>query len=241
MLNAVDRGESAAWINKSAAARSEGGAFTALLAGQAGPAESAAPAKATGRTYPTSSVSAVSGNETMDAVVSGTGATSASLEDCLRTNWTDIDLAPLMMPTAHNIEVLSRDVSSKMGGFLSAAGIPEAPASITYDSYGKPQFPEDYPYKEQFAKALDEDPAFARELSTVNALAGTAAALAEAGRFSEEYTNAKSAADVQAVLNRYAHLFDNVPERYDTALNFNSGGALSITVNGKDWREAATA
>lgn len=244
MTISVERADTAAWINKTAGSgtsgASSGTAFAAFLA-QSNAAESAAPLKATGKTYPTASVSAVSPNETMDAVVSGTGATSASLEDCLRTDWTDIDMAPLMMPTAHNIDALRQDISSKMGGFLSAAGIPEAPASITYDAYGKPQFPDDYPYKEQFTKALDDDPAFARELSTVNALAGSAAALSEAGKFSEEYTNAKSAADVQAVLNRYAHLFDNVPERYDTALNFTSGGALSITVNGKDWREAATA
>lgn len=241
MINAVHGADSAAWVKQSAAARSDGTAFATLLAAQAGSADSAAPAKATGKTYPTISASAVSGNETMDALVTGTGARSASLEDCLRTGWSDLDMAPLLMPTAHNIEVLSRDVSSKMGGFLSAAGIPAAPASITYDAYGKPQFPEDYPYKEQFTQALDQDPAFARELSTVNALAGSAAAIAQAVKFSEEYTNARSASDVQAVLNRYAHLFDNVPERYDTALNFTSGGALSITVNGKDWREAAAA
>ena len=55
----------------------------------------------------------------------------------------DIDTVPLLMPTQQNIAALAKDVSAKMPGFLSAHGIPSAPASVTYDNMGQMQLPAD--------------------------------------------------------------------------------------------------
>jgi hypothetical protein len=51
-----------------------------------------------------------------------------------------------MLPSPRNIDALTQDINQKFPAFLSANGIPAAPASIQYDSKGQPQFPADYPY-----------------------------------------------------------------------------------------------
>lgn len=138
----------------------------------------------------------------------------------------DADSTPLLLPTAGNVAALSAHVSARMPGFLAEHGIPEAPASIRYDSAGRMQLPADYPYAEAFSRALAENPVMARQLSTTAVLASVTADMEKSLAFQREYRAAGSAAQIAAVLARHASLFAD--ERYSAPamLNFGAGGKL---------------
>jgi hypothetical protein len=78
------------------------------------------------------------------------------------------------MPIAANMAALAQP------GFLAEDDIPLAPETIRYGNDGTLQLPDDYPYANAFKAALEDDPALARELSTVNALASHVVGLARA-------------------------------------------------------------
>jgi hypothetical protein len=140
---------------------------------------------------------------------------------------------PLLLPTQNNIDALSRQVAAKMPGFLAAHGIPEAPASISYDAYGQMQLPIDYRYAEQFRAAMSENPVLARQLSTVSALSSQMTGMEKAMSFDADYRAAKTPAEVEAVIAKYRHiLFGNAPAA-TIALHFDGRGRLSVTADGQ--------
>ena len=140
---------------------------------------------------------------------------------------------PLLMPTQNNIDALSQQVSAKMPGFLAAHGIPEAPASISYDAYGKIQLPGNYAYAARFREALNDNPVLARQLSTVNALSSQKTEMAKSLPFDAEYRAARTPAEVGAVIAKYRSLLDGHTTPSVIALNFDSQGRLSVTADGK--------
>lgn len=140
---------------------------------------------------------------------------------------------PLLAPTQNNINALSQQISAKMPGFLAAHGIPEAPASISYDAYGQVQLPGDYPYAAQFREALTDNPVLARQLSTVNALSSQMTEMGKALKFDAEYRAARTPSEVQAVIAKYRALLDGQTTPSAIALNFDAQGRLSVTADGK--------
>lgn len=140
---------------------------------------------------------------------------------------------PLLMPTQNNIDALSRHVSAKMPAFLAAHGIPEAPASISYDAYGQIQLPGDYAYATQFRAALTDNPVLARQLSTVNALSSQMTEMNKALKFDTEYRAARSPSEIEAVIAKYRALLDGQTTPSAIALHFDGQGRLSVTADGK--------
>lgn len=138
----------------------------------------------------------------------------------------DPDSTPLLLPGAGNVAALSAHVSAWMPGFLAEHGIPEAPASISYDSAGRMQLPADYPYAEAFSRAVAENPVMARQLSTTAALASVTADMEKSLAFQREYRAAGSAAEIAAVLARHAYLFADDRYSAPATLNFGAGGKL---------------
>ena len=145
----------------------------------------------------------------------------------------DIDTVPLLMPTQQNIAALAKDVSAKMPGFLSAHGIPSAPASITYDNMGQIQLPADYPYADAFKQALADQPSMERELRTTAALTSSMVEMNKSMPFQQEYLAANSRAEADAVVAKYSYLFSNNQHADLIALNFAANGALSLTHDGQ--------
>ena len=145
----------------------------------------------------------------------------------------DIDTVPLLMPTQQNIAALAKDVSAKMPGFLSAHGIPSAPASITYDNMGQMQLPADYPYADAFKQALADQPSMERELRTTAALTSSMVEMNKSMPFQQEYLAANSRAEADAVVAKYSYLFSNNQHADLIALNFAANGALSLTHDGQ--------
>ena len=145
----------------------------------------------------------------------------------------DIDTVPLLMPTQQNIAALAKDVSAKMPGFLSAHGIPSAPASVTYGNMGQIQLPADYPYADAFKQALADQPSMERELRTTAALTSSMVEMNKSMPFQQEYLAANSRAEADAVVAKYSYLFSNNQHADLIALNFAANGALSLTHDGQ--------
>lgn len=143
------------------------------------------------------------------------------------------ELPPLMLPSPANIQALSDYVSKKMPAFLAANGIPSPPASIEYDTRGEIQLPADYPYGEQFKAALANEPALARSMQTAAALTSHYVEIQKAVPFQEEYAAASSAAEVDAVLAKYAWLFNDNRPTAQIALQFSADGTMQLSADGE--------
>lgn len=139
----------------------------------------------------------------------------------------------LLLPSQQNVAALQDHVSKVFPEFLAKNGIPEAPESIRYDHEGKMVLPADYPYADKLKSALANEPAMAKELSTVNALSSHVAALAELEPFQQEYDQAKSKAEIDAIIDKYSHLFVDNRTYPAIELNFNKTGQLSVLAEGK--------
>nr|WP_320115910.1 hypothetical protein [uncultured Desulfuromonas sp.] len=141
-------------------------------------------------------------------------------------------LPPLIMPTQDNINALANHISSTLPGLMSNYGIPVAPETIQYDNRGQLVLPDDYPYAEEFTQMLDENPSFARELSTVNALSSQLAGIQRAIAFQEE-SEGMSDSEIAALMSKYTDLFDGQHSAGDFSLGFTADGSLNVSVNGE--------
>jgi hypothetical protein len=144
-------------------------------------------------------------------------------------------LPPLLLPSADNINALSKHISEAMPKFLGENNIPSPPSSITYDNEGKMQLPADYQYAAQFKQALSSNPAMERELRTANALTSDFVEISKSIPFQQEYSAAKNMAEQAAVVQKYSYLFS--PNRHYTsiALQFSAIGNLSFTADGQPY------
>ncbi|WP_295004541.1 hypothetical protein [uncultured Dechloromonas sp.] len=138
---------------------------------------------------------------------------------------------PLLAPTRNNIDALSRHVSAAMPELLARYGIPQAPASIAYDTNGQMQLPADYPYAAQFRGAMAENPVLARQMSTINALSSQMNGMEKAMSFDAEYRAAKTPAELAAVITKYRSLLDGNLPPAAIALHFDNQGRLSVTAD----------
>lgn len=134
-----------------------------------------------------------------------------------KTNTGKINLEdiPLLIPSQANIDALSEHAAAKFGKLLDAYGISEAPETIRYNRDGQIKLPADYAEAENLKLALAENPAMARELSTINALASH---------------NVGMANTAQTIGRAHPQI----------ALNFSSNGQISVTANGKAYDARAS-
>lgn len=150
-----------------------------------------------------------------------------------------LSFPPLLLPTAHNIDTLSKHASAKLAQLLADNDIPAAPAEITYGPDGRIHLPADYPYADRLKQALADDPATDRALRTVNALASHYVGLQESAAFSEEYGAATSQLEKDAIVAKYSNLFATYPRYADIALRFAADGSLTVTADGKPYQAAS--
>lgn len=206
--------------------------FATLLAACSAPAGSAA-ANAAGET------AADPAKTVLDTT---TGARELDLDNYFTPITTPggyLSFPPLLLPSANNIDTLSKHASAKLAQLLADNDIPAAPAEITYGPDGKINLPADYPYADRLKQALADDPAIDRALRTVNALASHYVGLQESAAFSEEYGGASSQAEKDAILAKYSNLFTTYPRYADIALRIDADGSLSVTADGKPYQAAS--
>ena len=147
------------------------------------------------------------------------------------------DLPPLLLPSAANINAISEHVAPRFEKMLKEYNIPSAPDNITYDNEGNMQLPDDYPYSDELTAALEANPGIDRELRTIHALTSHYVELQKLIPFQEEYSSATSQEQINAILNKYSHLFNSNGGNKDyseISLEFTGDGSLSLKADGQD-------
>jgi len=144
------------------------------------------------------------------------------------SGFTDIADIPLLLPTQHNVETLSRYSQARFKELMEQYDIPSPPRTIEYDGHGEMVLPEDYPYAEQLKLALSEQPGVAKALQTTAALASHYAGMMELKPMHDELALAKTEADRDRVIAKYAHLLDDNRPATQIVLAFTPQGDLLI-------------
>ena len=135
-------------------------------------------------------------------------------------------LPPLLLPSSHNIDALSKDASAKLKSLLATHHIPTAPTSISFDESGQIQLPDNYEYADQFKQALKESPSLGRELSTVNSLASQLVGMSSSAGFSTAISQPKTQAEADAISAKNAPFIYDTQSRYKISLGFDSTGNI---------------
>lgn len=142
------------------------------------------------------------------------------------------ELPPLLLPSAENIEAMSKHASAKFMNMLAEYNIPTPPDKITYDQQGKMHISDDYPYANELKQALKDNPGLDRELRSINAISGHYVEMQEGMPFTEGMANAGAKAEVDKIIAKYSHLLSDNSNYKSIALTFSKNGALNITSDG---------
>ena len=143
----------------------------------------------------------------------------------------NLDEIPLILPSGENVAKLQAHASDRFKKLLAEYNIPEAPASITYDSHGQMVLPQDYPHKQALQNMLDENPGMARELHDVNALSSHYAAMAAVAPMMDELAAAKSDFEREAIMARHPEFGSGFSVAIQ--LQFDKSGNMQIMGDGK--------
>lgn len=143
---------------------------------------------------------------------------------------TSLDDLPVLLPSAANIQALSRHASDGVARMLADKGIPHPPASMSIDNAGRLQLPADYPYATQFRQALAERPALAREIDTINGLSTVMAEL-QATQARQDYT--PTTALGAGAGNAFRQQFPAPGRPPQISMVFGTDGRLTVTSDGK--------
>lgn len=136
---------------------------------------------------------------------------------------------PLLLPSEHNVNTLSRYSEQKFKALLAQYNIPEPPKTIEFDQEGKLVLPNDYPFAKELKQALKENPLVEDAMRTTAAVASHYAGIQEAMRFNEEMSTARNQADRDRIIAKHSHLFDDEPNGKNIILNFLDDGSLLLS------------
>ena len=140
----------------------------------------------------------------------------------------NLDDVPLLLPSAHNIDTLSRYSEDKFKALLAEYDIPAPPESLEFDAEGKLRLPADYPYREQLSKALEENPSVEEAMRTTLALASHYVGIMEGAAFRDEMSVARSQAQREQIIQKYSYLFDDNRPAPHMLMRFLNDGSLLV-------------
>tara|TARA_R110001599_G_scaffold235400_1_gene434585 strand:+ start:5831 stop:6511 length:681 start_codon:yes stop_codon:yes gene_type:complete len=135
---------------------------------------------------------------------------------------------PLLLPTAHNIDTLSKFSEEQFKGLLKQYDIPSPPETIEFDGEGKLVLPADYPYATELKQAFDDNPGIENALRTTAALASHYAGIMEGAAFRDEMSTARSQADQDRIVQKYSYLFDDNRPAAQIVLAFLEDGSMLV-------------
>ncbi|MBU2871002.1 hypothetical protein [Colwellia sp. E2M01] len=135
---------------------------------------------------------------------------------------------PLLLPTAHNINTLSKYSQEEFKDLLAEYDIPSPPDTIEFDTEGKIVLPNDYPYTTQLKQALSENPKVENALKTTVALASHYAGIMEGQPFRDEMSTARTQADRDRIAEKYSYLFDDNRISKQIILSFLDNGDMLL-------------
>lgn len=140
----------------------------------------------------------------------------------------DLKDIPLLLPTAHNIDALSKYSEAKFKDLLQQYNIPAPPATVEFDGEGKLLFPADYPHATELREALENNPGTENALRTTAALASHYAGIMEGQAFRDEMSTARSQADQDRIVQKYSYLFDDNRPQAQIVLAFLDDGRMLV-------------
>lgn len=120
----------------------------------------------------------------------------------------NLDDVSLLLPTAHNIDTLSKYSQEEFKQLLEQYNIP-SPATIEFDNHGQLVLPADYAYSAQLKHAFSENPKVENALRTTAALASHYAGIMEGQPFRDEMSIARTQTDRDRIVEKYSYLFDD--------------------------------
>jgi len=135
---------------------------------------------------------------------------------------------PLLLPTAHNIDTLSKYSQEELKGLMERYDIPSPPETIEFDNQGQLVLPEDYPYSAQLKHAFSENPKVENALRTTAALASHYAGIMEGQPFRDEMSTARNQADRDRIVEKYSYLFDDNRPGKQIVLTFLENGSMLL-------------
>jgi len=141
---------------------------------------------------------------------------------------------PLLLPTAHNIDTLSKFSEEQFKGLLQQYDIPSPPETIEFDGEGKLVLPADYPYATELKQAFDDNPGIENALRTTAALASHYAGIMEGAAFRDEMSSARNQADQDRIVQKYSYLFDDNRPAKEIVLAFLEDGSMLVGEKGAD-------
>jgi vancomycin resistance protein YoaR len=135
---------------------------------------------------------------------------------------------PLLLPTQHNIDTLSKYSEKQFKGLMEKYDIPAPPATIEFDSEGQLVLPDDYPYAIQLKQALKESPEVVKALQTTAALASHFAGIMEGQAWRDEMSTARTQADRDRIIEKHSYLFDDNRPAPRIVLAFTEDGDMLV-------------
>ena len=135
---------------------------------------------------------------------------------------------PLLLPSAHNVDTLSKYSEQKVKALLAQYNIPTPPKTIQFDSSNQLVLPADYPHAAQLKQALNENPTVEKALQTTAALASHYAGIMEGQPFRDEMSTARSQADRDRIIEKYSYLFDDNRASKQIILSFLEDGSMLV-------------
>ena len=135
---------------------------------------------------------------------------------------------PLLLPTAHNIDTLSKYSQKEFKALLEQYDIPSPPETIEFDTHGQLVLPADYAYSAQLKHAFTENPKVENALRTTVALASHYAGIMEGQPFRDEMSTARTQADRDRVIEKYSYLFDDNRAGKHIVLTFLDDGSMLL-------------
>ena len=146
----------------------------------------------------------------------------------------NIEDIPLILPTAHNVDTLTKYSEQKFQSLLAQYNIPAAPAQIEFDQEGNLVLPNDYPYAAQLKQALRDNPDTEEALRTTAAVASHYAGILEGQPFRDEMSTARSQADRDRIAAKYSYLFDENRPPKQIVLTFLDDNRLVLAQKRQD-------
>lgn len=140
----------------------------------------------------------------------------------------NINDMPLLLPTAHNIDTLSKYSEKEFKALLEQYGIPSPPATIEFDTEGQLVLPADYAYSAELKQAFSENPKVENALRTTAALASHYAGIMEGQPFRDEMSIARTQADRERIAEKYSYLFDDNRQGKQIILSFLDDGSMLL-------------
>ena len=135
---------------------------------------------------------------------------------------------PLLLPTQHNVETLSKYSEQQFKQLLNEYNIPEPPETMEFDGEGNMVLPPDYPYADALKQAFSEQPAVEEALRTTAAVASHYAGIMESQAWRDEMSQAKTQAERDSITEKYSYLFDDSRPATKIILKFLEDGSMLI-------------